>query len=72
MKGKVWDIVKPKDNWGRKYARMERQRIIDHDLWQPTKYIEVQTDCKHTNVKYSGNDDHTYMECLDCPHYEEL
>ena len=38
---KVWDIVQPTDAWGRNYAHMEYMRIVDHDLWQPTKYIEV-------------------------------
>lgn len=40
---KVWDIVQPRDNWERNYARMEYQRIVWHDLWDATKYIPITT-----------------------------
>ena len=38
---RVFDIVQPKNKWERRYAHMEYQRIVWHDLWQVTKYIEV-------------------------------
>lgn len=44
MSTRVWDIVQPKDNWERNYAKMEYKRIMWHDLWNPVTYIEVKDD----------------------------
>src|SRR3990167_10231848 len=72
MNGKVWDIVAPKDNWGKNYAHMERQRIIDHDLWQPTKYItkyiEVKDMAQYGTPEYVMNEDGEF--CCEHPNVE--
>lgn len=41
MSIKVWDIVQPKDDWERNYAKMEYDRIKWHNLWDYAKSIEV-------------------------------
>jgi hypothetical protein len=38
---KVWDITPAVTKWQKQYAKLEYRRIMWHDLWQATTYIEV-------------------------------
>ena len=37
----IWDIVPARTQYERNLAHMEYMRIVWHDLWEATKYIEV-------------------------------
>ncbi len=37
----IHDITPANTQWAKNYAHMEYMRIVDHDLWNPTRYIEV-------------------------------
>lgn len=37
----IHDITPARDLWEKYYAIMEYKRIVDHDLWEPTTYIDV-------------------------------
>ncbi len=38
------DITPAYSKWAKQYARLEYLRIMWHDLWEPTTYIEVHYD----------------------------
>lgn len=61
----IHDIAPTTDNWAKNYAHLEYMRIVDHDLWQATKYIEVNSDvfnCLYCGKEYVGRDPITCSE----------
>lgn len=63
---KLWDIKAPRDNWERNYARLEYQRIVWHDLWQPTTYVEVKDDKVFTCMRCGTHNTFWTHACERC------